>query len=106
MLLEELVARVRRLASSAERHGRVIEVDYLGKLRKPAWLRVSLPSGPDYERVKARVNALALNTVCKEAACPNMAECWGAGTATIMILGDTVHARLPLLQREDRQPAR
>lgn len=58
-------------------------------VRKPGWLRVSLPSGDDYERVKAKVNALALNTVCKEAACPNLAECWGAGTATIMILGDT-----------------
>ncbi|HEU5479617.1 MAG TPA: lipoyl synthase, partial [Candidatus Tumulicola sp.] len=58
-------------------------------VRKPGWLRVSLPSGDDYERVKAKVDALALNTVCKEAACPNLAECWGAGTATIMILGDT-----------------
>jgi lipoic acid synthetase len=57
--------------------------------RKPDWLRVSLPMGEDYERVKAKVNTLALNTVCKEAACPNLAECWGAGTATIMILGDT-----------------
>ena len=57
-------------------------------VRKPGWLRVSLPSGDDYERVKAKVNSLALNTVCKEAACPNLAECWGAGTATIMILGD------------------
>ncbi len=57
--------------------------------RKPDWLRVSLPIGDDYERVKAKVNLLALNTVCKEAACPNLAECWGAGTATIMILGDT-----------------
>jgi len=56
--------------------------------RKPDWLRVSLPMGEDYERVRAKVNALALNTVCKEAACPNIAECWGAGTATIMILGD------------------
>jgi lipoic acid synthetase len=56
--------------------------------RKPDWLRVSLPSGEEYERVKAKVNALALNTVCKEAACPNLAECWGAGTATIMILGE------------------
>jgi lipoic acid synthetase len=63
----------------------VIQVDLV---RKPSWLRVSLPSGPDYERVKARVNELSLHTVCKEAACPNMAECWGAGTATIMILGD------------------
>ncbi|MDE2482653.1 MAG: lipoyl synthase [bacterium] len=58
-------------------------------VRKPDWLRVSLPMGDDYERVKAKVNTLALNTVCKEAACPNLAECWGAGTATIMILGDT-----------------
>ncbi|MHB8146633.1 MAG: lipoyl synthase [Vulcanimicrobiaceae bacterium] len=58
-------------------------------VRKPDWLRVALPIGDDYERVKAKVNTLALNTVCKEAACPNLAECWGAGTATIMILGDT-----------------
>ena len=57
--------------------------------RKPDWLRVSLPHGEDYERVKAKVSGLTLNTVCKEAACPNLAECWGAGTATIMILGDT-----------------
>ena len=56
--------------------------------RKPDWLRVSLPIGDDYERVKAKVNGLGLHTVCKEAACPNVAECWGAGTATIMILGD------------------
>jgi lipoic acid synthetase len=59
------------------------------RVRKPDWLRVSLPIGDEYERVKAKVNALALHTVCKEAACPNVAECWGAGTATIMILGDT-----------------
>ncbi len=56
---------------------------------KPEWLKVKLPRGDDYERVKAEVNALQLNTVCKEAMCPNLAECWGAGTATIMILGDT-----------------
>jgi len=57
-------------------------------VRKPPWLRVSLPSGDDYERVKAKVGTLSLHTVCQEAACPNLAECWGAGTATIMILGD------------------
>jgi lipoic acid synthetase len=72
----------------------MIEIDLTApaspaKLRKPPWLKVSLPSGDDYERVKAKVSNLALNTVCKEAACPNLAECWGAGTATIMILGDT-----------------
>jgi lipoic acid synthetase len=58
-------------------------------VRKPDWLRVSLPAGGDYERVKAKVDAAKLHTVCREAACPNLAECWGAGTATIMILGDT-----------------
>lgn len=58
-------------------------------VRKPDWLRVSLPAGEDYERVKAKVEASRLHTVCREAACPNLAECWGAGTATIMILGDT-----------------
>jgi len=57
-------------------------------VRKPDWLRVALPIGDDYERVKAKVTGLGLHTVCKEAACPNVAECWGAGTATIMILGD------------------
>lgn len=57
-------------------------------VRKPSWLRVRLPAGDDYDRVKAKVEGLRLHTVCKEAACPNVAECWGAGTATIMILGD------------------
>jgi lipoic acid synthetase len=56
---------------------------------KPPWLKVQLPHGDDYERVKAKVAGLQLHTVCREALCPNLAECWGRGTATIMILGDT-----------------
>jgi lipoic acid synthetase len=63
----------------------MVEVDLI---RKPEWLRVSLPVGDNYERVKAEVRTLKLHTVCQEAACPNLAECWGVGTATIMILGD------------------
>ncbi|MGC1381325.1 MAG: lipoyl synthase [Candidatus Baltobacteraceae bacterium] len=63
-----------------------IEVNLIA--RKPDWLRVSLPIGEEYQRVKERVESLSLHTVCKEAMCPNVAECWGAGTATIMILGD------------------
>jgi lipoic acid synthetase len=58
-------------------------------LRKPPWLKVPLPGGENYERVRAHVKALDLHTVCQEAMCPNIGECWGAGTATIMILGDT-----------------
>lgn len=56
--------------------------------RKPDWLKVQLPRGEAYEKVKAHVKNLQLNTVCQEAMCPNLGECWGAGTATIMILGD------------------
>jgi lipoic acid synthetase len=57
--------------------------------RKPEWLKVKLASGENYERLKRDVKALDLHTVCQEAMCPNIGECWGAGTATIMILGDT-----------------
>ena len=57
-------------------------------LRKPPWLKVPLPGGETYEAVRARVKRLDLHTVCQEAMCPNIGECWGAGTATIMILGD------------------
>jgi len=57
--------------------------------RKPEWLKVKLASGENYERLKREVKALDLHTVCQEAMCPNIGECWGAGTATIMILGDT-----------------
>ncbi len=57
--------------------------------RKPAWLKAKVPSGPGYERLKAIVSEHRLHTVCEEAGCPNMGECWGRGVATIMILGDT-----------------
>lgn len=60
--------------------------------RKPDWLRIRLPAGESLEQLnalKARFRALDLNTVCEEARCPNMFECWGQGTATIMILGET-----------------
>jgi lipoic acid synthetase len=57
-------------------------------LRKPDWLKVRLPSGAAYENVLGEVRRLDLHTVCQEAMCPNLGECWGAGTATIMILGD------------------
>ena len=57
--------------------------------RKPDWLKVRLATGPSYEALKEKVRALELHTVCQEAMCPNIGECWGAGTATIMILGDT-----------------
>ena len=55
--------------------------------RKPPWLRVKLPAGAAYENVLDIVNTHKLNTVCAEAKCPNIAECWGRGTATLMLMG-------------------
>ncbi|RLS96372.1 MAG: lipoyl synthase [Planctomycetota bacterium] len=57
--------------------------------RKPDWLRARVPGGEGFERIKKIVDDNKLHTVCQEASCPNMGECWGRGTATIMILGDT-----------------
>lgn len=56
--------------------------------RKPDWLRVKLPVGPDYARVRRLVDHYKLHTICESGNCPNMGECWGAGTATFMILGN------------------
>ena len=57
-------------------------------LRRPPWIRVRLAPSPGYERTRALVRGLRLHTVCEEAACPNVSECWSAGHATVMILGD------------------
>lgn len=63
--------------------------DQLSMKRKPAWLRAKVPGGPGYDRLKAIMDGHKLHTVCQEAGCPNMGECWARGVATIMILGDT-----------------
>ncbi len=55
---------------------------------KPAWLKVRAPGSPNYLRLKSLMKASRLNTVCEEARCPNIGECWHHGTATFMILGD------------------
>ncbi len=57
--------------------------------RKPGWLRVGVPGGERYGRVRETLSGLKLHTVCAEAHCPNVAECWGGGTATVMLMGDT-----------------
>lgn len=58
------------------------------KKKKPDWLRVKLPIGEDYRRVRHLVDEYKLHTICQSGNCPNMGECWGAGTATFMILGN------------------
>jgi len=57
-------------------------------LPKPSWLRVPMPGGDRYRRVKETLDGLSLHTVCREASCPNVGECWGGGTATVMLMGD------------------
>lgn len=56
--------------------------------RKPSWLKMKMPHGQEYSRLLDLVNGHKLHTVCQSAKCPNMGECWAAGTATLMILGD------------------
>jgi lipoic acid synthetase len=61
--------------------------------RKPSWLKVPAPGGPNYRRLKDKIEADNLHTVCQEANCPNVGECWERGTATFMILGDVCTRR-------------
>lgn len=58
------------------------------RLKKPKWLRVKLPTGKEYKQVREIVDEHKLHTICESGNCPNMGECWGAGTATFMILGN------------------
>ncbi len=58
------------------------------KRTKPDWLRVKLPIGENYKHVRGLVDQHKLHTICESGNCPNMGECWGAGTATFMILGN------------------
>src|SRR4029077_12861959 len=60
---------------------------------RPPWLKVPAPGGPTYRRLKAEIGGEGLHTVCEEANCPNVGECWERGTATFMILGDVCTRR-------------
>src|SRR5688500_20361514 len=58
------------------------------RVKKPDWLRVKLPIGENYKKVRSLVDEHKLHTICQSGNCPNMGECWGEGTATFMILGN------------------
>ena len=58
-------------------------------MKKPDWLRMRIPTGPEFESVNDRLRRHGINTVCSSARCPNLADCWGRGTTTFLILGDT-----------------
>ena len=57
--------------------------------RKPSWLKMQLPGGSEFADIQSMLRERDLHTVCEEARCPNLGECWGGGTATMMVLGDT-----------------
>lgn len=61
----------------------------MARQRIPDWIRVRPPSGENYAHIKQTLRGMNLHTVCEEAHCPNVAECWGGGTATFMLMGDT-----------------
>jgi lipoic acid synthetase len=73
--------------------------------RKPHWLKVRAPGGPDYVRLKHLMRGLGLNSVCEEAHCPNIGECWEAGTATFLILGDVCTRNCPYCAIAHGRPA-
>ena len=87
----------------------------LALLPRPAWIRARAPQGPGYERLRGLMRGLELHTVCEEAHCPNLGECWSRGTATFMILGDVctracgfcaVRTGLPERPPEEDEPRR
>ena len=71
------------------------------KQPKPDWLRIKLTTGGNYAELKEMMRSKTLHTVCEEARCPNIYECWANRTATFMILGD-ICTRAAVLRREDR----
>ncbi|MCC6276786.1 MAG: lipoyl synthase [Oligoflexia bacterium] len=66
----------------------MLEKEVSPKPTKPEWLKIRPPSGSNYLELKALLRKLNLYTVCEEARCPNVSECWGGGTATVMLMGD------------------
>src|SRR5580704_5757318 len=83
--MDEIRLRPLPVADTRPLHQRLLPD---GVDRRPEWLTVKLPAGDGYSQIKGIMRGLHLNTVCEEARCPNIAECWGHGTATFMILGD------------------
>jgi len=85
-------ARKTRSSATLDLSNRVLnnneDATFLSIKRKPSWIRAQVPGGEGYEKMRANMQEHGLHTVCQEASCPNIADCWSRGTATIMILGD------------------
>ncbi len=78
------------MTNSRDERARVEGQDQSARpMRRPPWIKVRAPSGETYERVRDMMRSKTLHTVCEEAKCPNIGECWGHGTATFLMMGDT-----------------
>ena len=73
---------------AAPTRDRIIPNTDIRPLRRPEWIKVRAPAGENYERLQTLMRSKDLHTVCEEAMCPNIGECWGSGTATFLMLGD------------------
>jgi lipoic acid synthetase len=92
---EQQVTAARQTGSAKTARNPIKIVPLQERLRKPEWIRVKSGSGKGYHDVKRMLREHNLHTVCEEASCPNIAECFGKGTATFMILGDVCTRRCP-----------
>ena len=84
-----------RQTGSAKTARNPVKIIPIEPLKKPDWIRVRLPSSRTFYDVKRILREHSLHTVCEEASCPNIGECFGKGTATFMILGDLCTRRCP-----------
>merc|ERR1719199_1359330 len=75
------------------------------RARKPEWLKREVPGGENYTRIKSKLRELNLSTVCEEAKCPNIGECWGGGEGDHHADGGYLHAWMPVLRGEDVERA-
>jgi lipoic acid synthetase len=92
--------------SAAEKMARIpVKVEETVPLRKPDWIRVKWPATPAVARLKSILREQNLHTVCEEASCPNIGECFGKGTATFMIMGDVCTRRCPFCDVAHGRPA-
>src|SRR5437763_13469126 len=82
-----------------------IKVEAAPALPKPAWIRVRLSQGERFREVKQALREARLHTVCEEASCPNIGECFGNGTATFMVLGDLCTRRCPFCDVAHGRPS-
>ena len=94
--MSDIIHKQKGAAKTARAHGRAtIPIVPVARLKKPDWIRVKMGNSQRFNEIKAVLRSHQLHTVCEEASCPNIGECFGKGTATFMILGDLCTRRCP-----------